>query len=546
MGVTQLLEAVAAMLHAHRDELDALNVFPVPDGDTGSNLARTAAAALVGAQQADADGRDPVAAAVDAGVRGARGNSGVIASQVLRAWCEEGLGGATDPAAVARSMQRAHELGAAAVAEPVEGTILTVLRVVAEEVARARDDDVARLLRRLVEVADDAVERTPEQLDVLRRAGKVDAGARGLALMLDAAARVAAGETVDAAPPAPRETDPSRPFEAGIAYDGPRWEVMYVVPGSDDAVVALRDGLRSVGDSVVVVGTGSVVSAHVHTDDIGAALEAGLAHGAPADVRVEDLRARPCEPVEATTVPGHGAEGSPDDGEDRLAVVAVLPGEGLAALARAHGVRVVHGGSGDLPSVADLLDAVVAAAGDRDRVKPPVRVALLPGHRNAVPAAERAAALARDDHGVQVEVVVAADAPPRVLAGLALLAPGAAPEDALEGLHDAATRVRCAEVVPAVRTADTEVGLVRAGDLLAVAARGVVHAGGTAAEAVAAAVLAIASAETELVTLVAGVGVSAEEREVVTAAVEGLDGATLEVDVVEGTQTPVRWFVGVE
>lgn len=413
--VTVLLEAAVALLGSHRRELDLLNVFPVPDADTGANVLATVTAALDGARAA-APGEE-AAGAVDGAVRGARGNSGVLLSQVLRGLLGHVATG-LDARALAEGLAEGSRLAREAVAEPVEGSLLSAADAAADAAGRAAAGGLQLAARAAADAAHEAVERTPSQLDVLARAGVVDAGARALALLLEAVAAAVAGTA-----PSPPAVDlpVGGPAAAGCGAGDGRWEVMYVLEGAAPAAAAaLRDELRAVGASVVVVEGAHVLQVHVHTDDIGAAVEVGVGHGTPRQVRVEDLAG-------AAPTPRLGAP---------VVLVGVAPPGLVDRLARAG--AVVVGVAGDrAPLVVDVLDAAARITGDT--------VVVLPGNAALARVARDAAAVSAAEGGRALAVVDEAVSAPAVLAALATVVGGPVVDD----LRLAAGAVRVAGVTGA-------------------------------------------------------------------------------------------------
>lgn len=409
--VTDLLVAVERLVAAHRDELDALNVFPVPDADTGHNVLATVRGARVGAEQAPADQR--WRGAVDGALRSARGNAGVLTSQLLRALLEQpGEGGWPE------RLARADELARAAVAHPVEGSFLTAVRAAAT--AAAEHDEPHDQLTAAVAAAHAAVEESPGLLEVLARAGVVDAGARAAALVLEAVTGVVTGR--QPAPP-PVEVPEGGPHVTGCEADDAHYEVMYLLdPDEEDAVAAVRGALDRIGGSVVVVAADRLVSVHVHTDDIGAALDVGLAHGRPHHIRVEDLVAGARDAAARRGAPAE------DVAVGTAGVVVGTDGVGLARLVADAGAITLP--LSPRPGVAELRDAVARTGRDR--------VVVLPG------AADLAAVAAGIDLlGVEVVVVDAVDDAARLLAALAVLDP-ASPDVSL--LAEVAAGVRSGHV----------------------------------------------------------------------------------------------------
>jgi dihydroxyacetone kinase-like predicted kinase len=261
-------------LRTHAEALDRLNVFPVPDSDTGTNLLRTMDAVVQALPPEGADLATTCRAVADGALMGARGNSGVILSQVLR-----GLTGAlAEGADVTSGLQAAASGARRAVQDPVEGTVLTV----ADAAAQARGPSVVEVLEAAREAAAEALARTPEQLPVLAEAGVVDAGGAGYVLLLDAALAVVDGRPI----PAP----PGTCWVAAATYTGPRYEVTYLLDAAAPDVDALRARLGELGDSVAVGGADGRWTCHVHTDDPDAAVAAGHEAGTPTRVEVVDLQ----------------------------------------------------------------------------------------------------------------------------------------------------------------------------------------------------------------------------------------------------------------
>ncbi len=416
-------------LTAARQEIDDLNVYPVPDGDTGTNLQLTMAATADAVQQAPADLAATVSALVRGSLLGARGNSGVILSQLLRGLCEA-LPERAGPEELKRALIRSAEAAYGAVASPVEGTVLTVAR---EAAAAARGTDLAAVVRSAREAAAAALARTPELLPALKAAGVVDAGGRGWCVLLEALERVVTGEVVPSAVTAARPRALVAARETGSEEFG--YEVMYLLRGATDpSVAALKEVLGSLGDSLLVVGADGLHNVHVHVNDVGAAIEAGVVAGRPFDIRVTRF-------ADQVVV------------RERV-VVAVATGSGLVKAFEETGAVVVEGGPTANPSTAELL---VALQGARE-------VVLLPNDKNVQAVAQAAAEQARLE-GRSVAVV-----PTRsVVQGLAAASvadPGRPFDDDVAAMASAAGATRWAEVTSAVRDASTPAGDCRVGDVL--------------------------------------------------------------------------------
>jgi uncharacterized protein len=448
-------------LEAAREEIDELNVYPVPDGDTGTNLHLTveAAAQTLVDLPRDAGSAETLATLARGALLGARGNSGVILSQVLRGLADAAGNedGELDASSWAAALTHGAEAAYAAVGDPVEGTMLTVLRDAATAAtARAREGgDLADVVRAAATEATAALARTPDQLEVLRLAGVVDAGGRGVCVLFDALVAVVTGAP---APPATgahasggtaRATTSSGTVAPqdrhGVRRGGPAYEVMYLLDASDTSIQELRSSLAGLGDSLVVVGGEPTWNVHVHVDDVGAAIEAGVEAGRPHRIRVTNFR-------DAALA---GAAGLPTDGRG---VVSVVAGEGLAKLFEAAGATVVNGGPGRRASTSEIL-AGVRAARRRD-------IILLPNDADSVGVAEIAAAQARDE-GLRA-AVIPTRASVQALAALAAHDAGRRFEDDVIAMTAAAGHCRHGGVTIASRAAVTMAGVCQVGDVLGI------------------------------------------------------------------------------
>jgi uncharacterized protein len=374
--------AAEASLEANRARLDDLNVYPVPDGDTGTNMLLTARAVVEALEAAEASGRPELAELVaHAALLGARGNSGVILSQIVRGAADVlGRAEEIEAATLATALRAASDTAYSAVREPAEGTMLTVVRELAEAAeSRSPQQPVpANLLTALAAEGDEAVARTQEQLDVLRDAGVVDAGAAGLVDVVRGLAAHANGEPLPEAPP-------TAPLSAEAIHREAsqyRYCTVYVVEGEHLDSALLEQALVPLGDSLLVVGTEHALKVHVHTNDPGAALRAGTDLGVLERVEIANMQMQTAQREErlaATT--GSEVAGRTTD------VVAVVTGEGNRRLFESLGAAaLVEGGETMNPSTEDLLDGI-------ERTRAPEAV-VLANNPNVVLAARQAARLA--------------------------------------------------------------------------------------------------------------------------------------------------------
>ncbi|HEX6501274.1 MAG TPA: DAK2 domain-containing protein [Micromonosporaceae bacterium] len=490
-------------LRRHQREIDELNVYPVPDGDTGTNLVLTVTSAYralldaVDAPDGDgevahaADGDGEVAQAADGGsgdarlgralramargaLLGARGNSGVIVSQILRGVADtlsatRHVGGR----ALAAALREASTAAYAAVAVPVEGTLLTVARAAADAATTADSDDLATVARAAAAGASDALARTPELLPVLARAGVVDAGGRGLVVLLDALVAVVDG-TVPEHPATAYEALRRSTVDREAGSESYAYEVQYLLDAPEAAVDDLRAALAGLGDSLAVVGTGTLApggiqtwNVHVHVNDIGAALEAGIRAGRPhrisvtrfADQRPAPDATAPAPPAAigtggAAPAPPAPVAVPPTPERAGQAAVVVAHGPGLVALFEGEGATVVPHPS---PSTTEILDAVRSTRAER--------VVIFPNNPNVHAVAAAAAAEARAE-GIRT-AVVPTRSPVQALAALAVHDPQRRFDDDVIAMADSAGACRYAEVTVASREALTVAGRCRAGDILA-------------------------------------------------------------------------------
>jgi hypothetical protein len=534
-AVLRWCQAALAALAEAREEIDALNVYPVPDGDTGTNLYLTmesaAQAAEAAAARPGATTSGVVAAAARGALLGARGNSGVILAQMLRGVAEAFTGHDVVGADVlGDALHRAAEQGYAAVAEPVEGTMLTVARAAADAAREAlsagrsiRGAALPAVALAAARAARDAVLRTPEQLDVLRRAGVVDAGGQGLSVILDAFDTVLTGRRrLPSIRQLAEHTVPEvRTAHDEVAQDGPAYEVMYLLDAGDDAVTALKTELAPLGDSLVVVGGDGLWNVHVHVDDAGKAVEAGIRAGAPRDVRI-------------TYLPEQIGHGAPRPATLR-AVVAFAAGDGLASLFESAGATVARTPVGHRPSTAEMLEAL-----RRPRAG---EVVLLPNERDGVPVAEAAAAEARSE-GIRV-AVIPTHAQVQGLAALAVHEPGRGFDTDVVAMTTAAGHTRHGAVTIAAREAVTSAGVCQPGDILGVIEGDFAIIGTDVAGIAIEVATRMLAAGGELVTLVTGEGGSGHLADAVAAAVRALRPEADTV-VYDGRQPRYPLLIGVE
>jgi hypothetical protein len=477
---------------------------------------------------------------------GARGNSGVILSQILRGLTQtlaSSADGTVDGPLLAQGLEVAAKGAYEAVGNPVEGTILTVIRVASEGAATAASSGSS-----LVEVLDaarasgyEALANTPEQLEVLKQAGVVDAGGTGLMLLIDAFLAVVDGRAVPEASVTEAVADAGHVEELQLLAHGDdghehgladlRYEVMYILEAPDEAISAFKDVWAGIGDSIVVVGGDGLFNCHIHTDDIGPAIEAAIEIGKPSKIRVTDL----LEEVEEERWVREGAQHpdpEPDATPVTTAVVAIATGDGIRRIFHSLGARVLTGGQSMNPSTAQILEAVEAAPADR--------VIILPNNKNIIAVAEQV-----DATTDKTVVVVPTKGIPEGFAALMAYDPDADVADNAADMAEAAANVLAGEVTQAVRDSSCDVGPIAEGDFLGIARSGIRAVAPTVAEATIGLLDHLLTDEHEIVTLITGEGSSdAETRKVILWLEEHHEG--VEAETHHGGQPLYPYFLGIE
>jgi len=558
-GLLAAVRAAVANLEAHVDEVNSLNVYPVPDGDTGSNMLATVKAALHEAEAVAGQPADRIAAAISFGaLMGARGNSGVITSQIFRGMAE-GLGGKRrfNGLDLAHALSQGAKSAYGAVAKPVEGTILTVIResAAAAVVAAERNNDIEAVLTATLDAAEKSVARTPSLLAVLREAGVVDSGGQGLYRLFQGALLHLTGRTpVGVA----RERTATRPKVSTLvahADEGFGYETMFLLRAVGHEpldVDAIRDHLETIGESVLVAGDGRALKVHVHNERPDLIIGYGLGLGDLSRITVENLdnQARDVretraaeftgaavpEPAE-TSVAQRDGSGSNGGGPARdlpgLAVIAVTAGDGLAAIFRDFGVAaVVRGGQSANPSTGELLAAVESV--------PAREVLLLPNNPNVVLAARQVAEMS-DRTVVVVPTRNAAEG----FAALLALDPNLDALANVAPMTDAGRGIQTVAVTEAVRDATIGGRKVKKGQTIALDPDdGLVAVDGDRERCVLAAMTALTPGY-ELVTIFYGDDGDLTETEAIARRIGSVIPG-IEVEVRHGGQPFYRYLISAE
>ena len=535
-----------ARLEQHREAVNDLNVFPVPDGDTGTNMLLTMRAALAGidpaADEAAAIGKQAARGAL----MGARGNSGVILSQIIAGMARELEGHRESNAqTMAQALKEAAEAAYGAVAQPVEGTMLTVAREAgrAAEQAAEESHDVATTLRRATTAAAEAVRKTRYQLKVLEEAGVVDAGGEGYRLILEGmllaetdGIEVSLGDA--AAPVAPAMAPMAGSMMGDGDADGEGWGycTQFLITGRDLDMDHIHQTIQSLADWSVVVGDSEVIRVHGHTEDPGQMLSAMVGSGRLADIHIEDMdlqvlerEARLAQGPADTEVSDETAPPVP------LATVAVAAGEGLVAVLRSLGVsEIVMGGQTMNPSTEELLAACTAANASQ--------VLILPNNKNVILAAEQVSQLVPDDMGVTI--VPTKTVVQGIAAQLAFNGEDS-PDENAAAMTEAAQTVCTIELTYAVRDSTSGNLAVREGEAIALVDDMLVAHGADQISALRGALDTLDTDDYEVVSVYPGADAEPDSTDTLVAQLEEWLPLA-EIEVTPGGQPHYHYFIGLE
>jgi hypothetical protein len=522
----KLLEGGTAWLDKHRARINALNVFPVPDGDTGTNMVLTMKAALEEMANSIDDSVSAVAKAVSYGsLMGARGNSGVILSQIFRgiarSFEDKDVFNATD---LAEALVEGSSTAYKGVIKPVEGTILTVAREAADAAITAANerDDIAYVLEKVVNEARKSVERTPFLLPVLREAGVVDAGGEGLFILFEGMLRCLKGEdlTVDSGPSV---TFDFKAFE-GEEYG---YDTQFVIRGENLNVDEIREEIAKMGDSVMVVGDSKVVKVHIHTDEPGTPLNYAVRLGALSEISIENMQEQYREFVKAKAPVEVPRE------EREISTVVVAPGEGLALVFQSLGAdAVVPGGQTMNPSTEELLRAIEGVEGKS--------VILLPNNPNVIMTAKQAGEISTKN-----VIVVPTKTIPQGISALLAFNYQADLETNANMMERAAQEVKTAEITTATRDVKIKGVSVEEGQVIGLLNGELTASGQTKKEVVKEMLCQMKAEEGELITIYYGEGVDSAEAEDLADLIRK-SYPEQEVELIDGGQPHYPYIISVE
>lgn len=515
----------AKNLKLRREEINGLNVFPVPDGDTGTNMYLTMQAAVDAISDGAVSVREVAEAIVRGSLRGARGNSGVILSQILRgigemlASCES-----VDTSVFAAALQAGVKTAYKAVMRPVEGTILTVVKDIGRQAEAIAEDnqDFVSFIAEILKAGEESLANTPNLLPVLKKAGVVDAGGKGFLVLIEGWYKVLLGEDI-----AEQSSEDVSVTPTGLAGELSTDETYgycteFLLQAEETQVPVLREELAQMGDSLIVIGDGEVIKVHVHTQHPGTVLESALRLGPLTNIKIENMQEQHNHLIAPSTV-------------KRLGAVAVAAGDGLHEIFRSLGVDVVvTGGQTMNPSTDDLLQAVEQVGAEN--------VIILPNNSNIVLTAQQTQELAEN---CKVFVVPSKNIPEGLAAMMAYNAQAENICDMIENMTENMEYVTCGVVTYATRDFSAEKGHVKQGDIIGLSCGEIRVIKSNSKDAVLDLVAELVDDETEIITVFAGSEVVPKEREEVAALLTEQYPAC-DVEVHYGGQPLYYYIVSVE
>ena len=537
--LTRMFLAGAKNLEAKKEWINELNVFPVPDGDTGTNMTMTIMSAAKEVSSLEAMGditMQTLCKAISSGsLRGARGNSGVILSQLFRGFTKVAAAEETlDVAKLAVAVEKAVETAYKAVMKPKEGTILTVAQygaLKARELADAGETDITVFIDEVIKASDDALEKTPEMLPVLKQAGVVDSGGQGLMQVLKGAFDAFQGKELDLSisPSTPTASAPAMNYEAQANADikfGYCTEFIILLNKNFNIKTELdfKAYLESIGDSIVVVADDEIVKVHVHTNDPGLAIQKALLYGALSNMKIDNMRMEHQEklfkmngekPQEIETkisgnatvqTASHTPEPEVPAEKKEAGFISVSVGDGIKEIFEQLGVDyIIEGGQTMNPSTADMLDAI-------DKVNAET-IYILPNNKNIILAANQAQSLVED----KKIVVIPTKTVPQGITAVINYVPDLSVEENTAAMTEEISRVKTGQVTYAVRDTTIDDKVIKQGDYMGIGDKGILSVGRDLDTITRAMVDAMMDDEAELVSIYYGAEIDEKDAEKLTA-----------------------------
>lgn len=484
--VKEIFLAGAANLEAKKEWINDLNVFPVPDGDTGTNMTLTIMSASKEVSNIETPDMESLAKAISSGsLRGARGNSGVILSQLLRGFTKVIREyDAIDSRVLSLAFEKAVETAYKAVMKPKEGTILTVARGMSEKMTELapKISDIKKLLGLVIEYGDEVLNYTPELLPVLKQAGVVDSGGQGLMQLMKGAYDALMGKKVDysnviseSKPAAGKETTAAKGIEDVNIEFGYCTEFIVNIEKKygEKEEAAFKAFLESIGNSIVIVSDDEIVKVHVHTNHPGLAFEEGLKYGSLSRMKVDNMREEHEERLiaNASKVAGDNKETEHKEAEEEIVnekygFISVSAGDGLTEIFKCLGVNyVIEGGQTMNPSTEDMLNAIENVRADN--------IFILPNNSNIILAANQAQSIVEDKN----VIVVPTKTVPQGISALLAYSEEAAPEDNFNAMSEEIARVKSGSVTYAVRDTEVDDKVIRQGDIMGIGDKTILSVG---------------------------------------------------------------------
>lgn len=488
--VKEIFLAGAANLEAKKEWINDLNVFPVPDGDTGTNMTLTIMSASKEVSNIETPDMESLAKAISSGsLRGARGNSGVILSQLLRGFTKVIREyDAIDSRVLSLAFEKAVETAYKAVMKPKEGTILTVARGMSEKMTELapKISDIKKLLGLVIEYGDEVLNYTPELLPVLKQAGVVDSGGQGLMQLMKGAYDALMGKKVDysnviseSKPAAGKETTAAKGMEDVNIEFGYCTEFIVNIEKKygEKEEAAFKAFLESIGNSIVIVSDDEIVKVHVHTNHPGLAFEEGLKYGSLSRMKVDNMREEHEERLiaNASKVAGDNKETEHKEAEEeeeeeivneKYGFISVSAGDGLTEIFKCLGVNyVIEGGQTMNPSTEDMLNAIENVHADN--------IFILPNNSNIILAANQAQSIVEDKN----VIVVPTKTVPQGISALLAYSEEAAPEDNFNAMSEEIARVKSGSVTYAVRDTEVDDKVIRQGDIMGIGDKTILSVG---------------------------------------------------------------------
>ncbi len=549
--LAKLFLAGAHNLEAKKEWINELNVFPVPDGDTGTNMSMTILSAAKEVSSLENVSMKTVAKAISSGsLRGARGNSGVILSQLFRGFTKVIASyDKLDTVVLAEACDKAVETAYKAVMKPKEGTILTVARGAADKaIAMVEEtDDLCVFVRAVIDEAKRVLKKTPEMLPVLKQAGVVDSGGQGLVVVLEGAYDALMGKEIDYSSFKPEKsmasfTKISAETEAEIKFGYCTEFIIVLNQTLTDAQIAkYKEFLNSIGDSIVVVADDEIVKTHVHTNDPGLAIQEALTHGSLSKIKIDNMREehqerliKDAEKLAAAQAKEAATEEVPAEEWKDMGFISVSAGAGLSEIFKSLGVDVIiEGGQTMNPSTEDILQAIGQI--------PAKAVFILPNNKNIILAANQAASLTKDK---QIYVIPTKTIP-QGIASLINFMPDLSAEENMTHMSEELQNVKSGQITYAVRDTNIDGKQIKENDYMGIADAGILSVGADLEETLLSMIEQLVDEESGIISLYYGADVTEDAAEAFSEKLQE-KYADIEVEVNNGGQPVYYYIISVE